>query len=237
MMMPNANKLAKLLHPNRQQLVIDKIIDITDSMKIYQLKSAENKELAYFEAGSYLPVFVEIDGNVIERPYSLCSSPKESEEGFYSIMIKPNNNGYVSNYIFENWKEGMEVSVGGPHPAETYNPVRDSKNVIALAGGSGVSPFISMAKAIVDGDIDCNLSVFYGVNKEQEIVDINLWKELEAKSNGKVKAVFVVLDTDCNEFEKGFITLDIIKKYCDPKNASFFISGPPLMVKAMVARM
>lgn len=127
MMMPNANKLAKLLHPNRQQLVIDKIIDITDSMKIYQLKSAENKELAYFEAGSYLPVFVEIDGNVIERPYSLCSSPKESEEGFYSIMIKPNNNGYVSNYIFENWKEGMEVSVGGPHPAETYNPVRDSK--------------------------------------------------------------------------------------------------------------
>ena len=45
--------------------------------------------------------------------------------------------------------------------------------------------------------------------------------------------VAVIANEDINGCEKGFITLDIIKKYADPKDCSFFISGPPLMVKSM----
>ncbi len=59
------------------------------------------------------------------------------------------------------------------------------------------------------------------------------WKGIEEQSAGRVKVIPVIADEECEGCEKGFITLDIIKKYADPEDATFFISGPPAMVKAM----
>lgn len=230
---PNANRLAQLMHPARQKMVIADVIKASSAMTTYVFKAADNHELAYFNAGSYIPVFVEIDGNIIERPYSLCSSPKQSVEGFYAITVKAADGGYISNYIHQNWKKGMEVTLGAPFAAECYDPNRDAKNVIALAGGSGVTPFLSMAQAILDGDLDCNLTLILGVNYGEEIIYPEKWVEFEQKSNGRFKFVAVVANEDVKGCERGFITLDIIQKYCEIEGASFFVSGPPAMVKAV----
>lgn len=233
--LPNANKLAALMHPNRQSMVITDIIDASPFMKTFVFKSADDHELAYFHAGSYISVFVEIDGNVVQRPYSLCSSPKQSTEGYYAITVKAEDGGYISNYIHQNWKIGMNVELGSPEVAEVYNPVRDSDNVIAIAGGSGVTPFLSMAQAIIDGDLSCKLTLFYGVNTANEIIYKEKWSEFERLSGGKFKFVSVVADGSDQDSEKGFVTLDIIKKYADVEGSSFFISGPPEMVTAIKA--
>ena len=227
------NNLANLLHPKRQNMVIVDISTYNETTKLYVLKSNEDKELAYFEAGSYIPVYVKIDGNVIERPYSLCSSPKEAEEGIYKICVKASNNGYVSTHIINTWKINDKVELGSPLVAEVYNPIRDKKHVVALAGGVGVTPFLSMAKAIVDGDNEHKLTLIYGANTYDELLFKEEWKDLESKSNGNFKMVPVIANETIEGCEKGFITLDIVKKYADPKDCSFFISGPPLMVKAM----
>ena len=231
--MNSVNDLARLLHPKTQNMVISDICVFNETTKLYVLKPKEQKELAYFEAGSYIPVYVEIDGNIIKRPYSLCSSPKEAENGTYKICVKASNNGYVSTHIIKTWKIGDSVTLGSPLVAEVYNPIRDKKHVVALAGGVGVTPFLSMAKAIVDGDNNHELTLIYGANTYDELLFKDEWKDLESKSNGKFKMVAVIANEDINGCEKGFITLDIIKKYADPKDCSFFISGPPLMVKSM----
>lgn len=57
----NVNKLAKLLHPHRQEMVVTEVIEENATMKTYVLKSASGQELAYFNAGDYIPVFVEIE--------------------------------------------------------------------------------------------------------------------------------------------------------------------------------
>ena len=230
---PNTNRLANLLHPNRQKLMITEVSEFNKTTKMYTLKSAEEKELAYYEAGSYIPVYVELDGNVVERPYSLCSSPKEAEEGMYKICVKANDGGYVSTLIINNWKKGDLICVGSPLVAEVYSPMRDKKKVVALAGGVGVTPFYSMAKAIVDGDNDHFLTLLYGANTYDEILFKEDWKQLEKDSNGKVKVVFVIANEEVEGCEKGFITLDLVNKYVNPKECSFFISGPAPMVKAM----
>lgn len=49
----------------------------------FTLKAADTNELPYFNAGQYLPSFVEIDGNTVERPYAIASSPEEAIQGFY----------------------------------------------------------------------------------------------------------------------------------------------------------
>ena len=231
--MPNANRLAALMHPDKQAMVISDVIQAGGTMTTYVLRAADGHELAWFQAGSYIPVFVEIGGCLVERPYALCSSPKQSAEGIYAITVKAADGGYVSNYIHENWKVGMQVTLGAPVAAEAYHPIRDAKHVIALAGGSGVVPFLSMAQALIDGDVDCELTLFYGVNTADEIIYREKWPELEKAAGGKFKFVPVVASEDADGCEKGFITLDIIRKYCEIERSSFFISGPPAMVKAV----
>lgn len=231
--MSNASLLAGLLHPSYQKMIINNIVVLNEITKLYELKSAENKELAYFEAGSYIPVFVEIDGNLVERPYSICSSPKESIGGVYKIVVKKTNDGYVSNYIVDNWKIDDEVLLGSPKEAEVYNAIRDSRNVIALAGGVGITPFYSMAKAIIDKDNDFYLTVFYGANTYDELLFKEEWSKLEKESDGKIKVIPVIANEDVKNCEKGFISLDIVKKYVNVNDATVFISGPPAMVKAM----
>lgn len=232
---PNANRLAALMHPARQEMVIADVVKASCDMTEYVFKAADGHELAYFNAGCYIPVYVEIDGNLVERPYSLCSSPKQSTEGIYAICVKAADGGYISNFIHQNWKVGTKVTLGAPFAAECYDPNRDAKNVIALAGGSGVTPFLSMAQAIIDGDVDCNLTLIYGVNKEDEIIFKDTWAALEERAAGKFKFVSVVANEDVEGSERGFITLDIVKKYCDISQASFFVSGPPAMVDAVKA--
>lgn len=231
--MTNAKRLATLLHPARQEMVIADIVKYNDTTKMFVLKSAEDKELAYFEAGSYIPVFVEIDGNVIERPYGISSSPKESEEGIYRIVVKEAVGGYVSTHILQNWKAGDKVTLGSPKESEGFNPIRDSRNLIALAGGVGITPFYSMAKAVADGTDDHDLTLFYGANTYDEMLFKDEWKALEEQSGGKFKMIPVIANEDVPGCEQGFITLDIIKKYAEPETASIFISGPGPMINAM----
>ena len=231
--MPNANRLAGLLHPKRQRMVISEVVEYNETTKMFVMKSAGQKELAYFEAGSYIPVYVKIDGNVVERPYSLCSSPHESEMGIYKITVKASVGGFISTHIINSWKKGDQVVLGAPLKAEVYSPVRDKKEVVALAGGVGVTPFYSMAKAIVDGDNQHKLTLIYGANTYEELLFKEEWKDLERKSNGNFKMVPVIANEDVEGCEKGFITLDVVKKYADPENTTFFISGPPPMIRAM----
>ena len=229
----HVNELVKLRHPRRQKLVITEVIEENSTMKTYIMKSAAGKELAYFNAGDYIPVFVEIAGNVIERPYALASSPKESELGIYAISVKKMNGGYVSSWIHENWEVGTPVTVGGPGVGLNYNPIRDSKHVIALAGGIGITPMRSMAKAMVDGDIDCTMTLFYGANAAAELAYADEWKKLEAISDGKLKVVTVIANEAVDGCEQGFITLEMVKKYCHIEDSSWFICGPAGMEKAV----
>lgn len=233
MTITNAKRLADLLHPKHQVMIIDEVVQLNATSKMYVLKSSMGKELAYFEAGCYIPVYVDIDGNLIERPYGLASSPKEAEEGIYKIVIKEAAGGYVSTYILENWKAGDKVLLGAPLASEVYNPIRDRKNVIALAGGVGITPFYSMAKAVAEGDNDHNLTLFYGANTIDEILFQDEWKEIEEASNGRFKMIPVIASKKVKGCEKGFITLEMIRKYAEPETATIFISGPAPMITAM----
>ena len=82
-----------------------------------------------------------------------------------------------------------------------------------MAGGSGITPFYSMACAVADGIEDFDLTILYGSRTKDTIL---LKEELEAvaaRSNSRVKVVHVLSD----EAVEGFITAELIKKYADAK--------------------
>lgn len=227
--------LAKALHPKRQYLKIAEIIDRAEDCKSYVLVPDEEKgttALAWFGAGKYLTVFETIEGMPITRAYSISSSPKDSLEGKYVLTIKLVEGGLMSQYIFDTWAVGSSVEVSAPSGNFEYQELRDAKKVICLAGGSGITPFVSMANAIADGDEDFEMTLLYGSRNVQNI----LFKdELDALAErcGKIRVVHVLSDEDAEAgegFEKGFITAELIKKYA-PENEkySIFLCGPQQM--------
>ena len=223
------NQIAKALHPGVQHLKVAKIIEHGSDAKTYWLEAnAEKgtKALAWFSAGQYLSVNLEIGSMKLSRPYSLSSSPREALEGHYSLTIKRVEGGLASTYILDNWTVGTEVTASEPLGVFTYEPLRDAKTVIGIAGGSGITPFRSLAKAIADGDEDAKLILLYGSRTMNDAIFQEEFKALEGE---KFQLVNVLSHEEQEGCEHGFITAELIKKYAPEGDYSIFLCGPQAM--------
>lgn len=226
------NALAEELHPERQYLKVSGIEMLTaDTAAVTLVPDAEKgtKSCAYFQAGDYL-CFPMTFGNIkTSRPYSIASSPGDSLKGFYKIIIKRVPGGAASNYILDNWKPGTGVVASAPVSGLVYSPLRDAKTVVGLVGGSAISSFLSMAKAIAEGDEDFNITILYGSRTREQIIAKGELDGLAARC-GKIRVIYVLSDEKADGFEHGFLTSELVKKYA-PKDGrySLFISGPFFM--------
>ena len=222
------NEKAKQHHPVKQEVVISEIRQNGPDAKTIVLKSADGNRLALYRAGQYVSVSVPIGDTVTTRSYSLCSSPEWAKQGEYNITVKRDDAGYVSPYIQDNWQVGQKVTISGPQGHLYYEPLRDAKKVIALAGGSGITPFMGMAYAIRDGHEDFDLTIIFGSRTEDGIVYKKELDEVCAACD-KVHVVHVLSDEEKEGYEHGFITAELIKKYAGEGEYSIFMCGPQAM--------
>ena len=243
----NANILAKNLHPAVQYVIVSEIKDLNGA-KHYTLipdREAGTESLAYFRAGQYLSLQLKVGTSVLTRPYSICSSPKEAlsrtndsenvttdtpgnvtdtSNGKYEIVVKQTKNGFASDYIHNEFKVGTKLNISEPSGLFYYEPLRDQKTVIAIAGGSGIAPFLSLAKAIADGTEDFDLTILYGSRTESEILFSDEFSAL-MKECERIKVVHVLSVEEKEGYEHGLITADLIKKYAPLYDFSIFVCG------------
>lgn len=217
------NRLARSLHPKQQKAVVSEIIPRKDA-KTYVLKA---DKLAYFRAGQYVSVKLQIGGAVTARPYTLAASPAKALEGEYQITVKKAAEGFVSDYILENWQVGTEVTLSGPEGPFSYEPMRDEKEIVGLAGGSGITPFMAMANAILDGTEDFRLTLLYGSRTRADILYAEELEKICAATD-KVRVVHVLSEEAAEGFEQGFIGAELIRKYA-PERYTLYICGPRAM--------
>ena len=228
------NKLALALHPHAQHLTIKKIIEHSPDFKtfVFEPNAAKGTEqLAWFSAGQYLVIAVNVGGKLYSRPYSISSAPRDTLDGEIAISVKRVDGGIISNFILENWKEGEEVIASAPLGEFTYEPLRDAKTIIGIAGGSGITPFYSLTRAILDGDEDCNLILLYGSRTLKDAVFSEQIKAIAEKTD-KVKLVNILSDEKKKGAEHGFIDAKLIKKYApEGEPYSLFLCGPQAMYR------
>lgn len=225
------NELAKRLHPAAQYLKIAKIVQETHDAKSFVLvpdEEAGTRELAPFKAGSYINVRTTLAGSVARRTYSLSSSPKEALEGKYRITVKLKEGGFLSAWLHNEAKVGDKLTATEPGGHVTHSGIRDCKKVVALAGGSGITPFMSMAKAIDEGTEDFEMTLLYGARTEADLVFRADFDAIAARCP-KVKVVYVLSEEQKEGFEAGFITAELIKKYAGAEQFSIYAVGPGAM--------
>lgn len=226
------NADARHLHPLSLNLVIKEIIEHKEAeAKTYVLGKKDDSPLPYFRAGQYISLKFPVGESFVSRAYSIASSPKEALHGRYYITVRSNPGGFAAGEILSKWKVGDEIISSSPLGQFYYEGLRDEKTVVALAGGSGITPFLSMAYAVRDKIEDFNLILLYGSRSE----DVILFKdELDkiARETDKVRVIHVLSDEDKDGFEKGFINAELIKKYAPADGKySVFLCGPEAMYR------
>jgi len=128
---------------------------------------------------------------------------------------------------------GTKVKLSGPLGEFYHQELRDAKQVVALAGGSGITPFYSMAAAIADGTEDFSLTILYGSRTKDAILLGDELEAIAAASGGKVKVVHVLSHEEAEGCEKGFITAELIRKYAPAGDYSVYLCGPKAMYAFM----
>lgn len=230
----NANILAKSLHPAVQHVKIAKVEDHggAKSFTLVPDKARGTEKMAYFRASQYVSVSLNIDGAPVNKPYTIRSNPKDalgSGDTSYTLTIKLTDPAYASAHILSTWKEGDQVDVSGPLGDFYYQNLRDAKQVVAIAGGSGITPFYSMAAAIADGIEDFDLTILYGSRTADGILLKDEIEAVAARSKGRVKVIHVLSHEEKEGFEHGFITAELIRKYAPQGDYSVFMCGPKAM--------
>lgn len=117
-----------------------------------------------FEAGQYITIKKEIKGEELRRAYSISSSPKNES---ITIGVKKVDRGGFSDYAHSKLAVGDSLEVMPPDGRFTFKPSDSVKNVAAFAAGSGITPIMSIAKAVLNSNNANTFVLVYG-NKSYE---------------------------------------------------------------------
>jgi len=230
-----ADKPAKPTHDARQQAIVAVAEDIGPDTMRFALASPDGHALAPFEPGSFVPVFVEHDGRQIAQSYAIASAPRDARRGIYQIVVRRAAGGFASSCILDTWHVGSRVTMGTPAGNDAFRQLEAGGEVVALAGGAGIAPFLSFARAIADGDANFRLTLFYAASESSGLLFPQEWPRIESLSDGKVKVVPVIagVGDDAEGCERGPITRALIERHADPARATFLICAPGPMVAAL----
>lgn len=160
-------------------LVIKKICKETpNSFSLLFDIPSEIRKFFVFKSGQYTTIKCTINGKEVRRCYSISSVPTETD--FIKIVIKLIPNGIFSTYVTEELKVGDKLELSVPEGNFHYEPLgKDSKKIVAIAAGSGITPIFSIIKTILHESND-KITLFYG---NKSITDAIFYIELQQLSN------------------------------------------------------
>ena len=205
-------RLCDRIHPKKQLLKVSDIKELSHDTKLFRFISVRpDRPLAPFRAGQYIGISVEINGVRTARPYSLVSSPNQL--AYYELGIRKKVGGFVSPYLFDNAEVGDVFESTEPLGNLYYNPLFHGKNLVYIAGGCGITPFISLLREITEKMIPLNIWLIYGALTENEILYREELEDIQSRRSN-IKINYVLSEPESSwSGACGFITKDIISSY------------------------
>ena len=217
--------LCDRLHPGNQVLKLTDIKELSYDTKLFRFISANpDKPLAPFRGGQYIGLTVNINGVRTSRPYSLVSSPNQL--AYYELGIRKKEGGFVSPFLYHKARIGAIFETTEPLGNLYYNPLFHGKKLVFIAGGCGITPFISMLRDIAERVLPIEIELIYGCVTEKDILFSEELQQIQSRrSNIKVNYVLSESDADWKG-ECGFITKDIVLNQIGSiQDKYFFVVG------------
>ena len=214
------------LHPQRLDLTVSEMTQETTSAKSIKLVN-EGGCQPPFQSGQYINVFVDAGGVRTSRPYSIASSPTQT--GHYELTVRKVEDGFVSDYLMNELKPGDKISSSSPSGNFHYNPLFHGNKLALIAGGSGITPFMSMIRELSDKNLSRRLHLFYGCRVEDDVIYRAELDKIASAHKNFTWDLVVSEPAPSYRGHTGFINAGLIKERLDGLDWTFFICGPPAM--------
>lgn len=175
--------------------------------------------------GQFLTFECMIDGKPVTRSYSICSSPHQ--KGYIEITPKRVENGCASQFLNDRATVGLTVKARGPYGKFCFDEMKHQQ-IVLIAGGSGITPLMSMLRYIDDLRIPAEATLIYCVRTERDIFFRDDLADLERRLNGF--HYVPVLSQPGPEWAgwKGRLRNEILEREVkNPAQSTFFLCGPP----------
>jgi len=128
----------------------------------------ELKETFAFHPGQYLTLRTRLEGEEVRRSYSICTGPGDDD---LRVAIKQVPEGKFSTFANEKLRAGDALEVMPPKGNFTTEIRPDHERLyVAYAAGSGITPVMSLLRAVLQGEPGSRFMLFYGNRYTETII-------------------------------------------------------------------
>ena len=199
----------------------------------------ELAETFRFKPGQHLTLKAAIEGEELRRNYSLCVAPQDGE---VKVTVKRIAGGLFSNWANDNLKAGDALEVMPPHGSFTWDFAPGAANhYVAFAGGSGITPVMSLLKTALLTEPGSRFTLLYGNRDSQSVIFLDALAKLKNRFMERLQVHhFLAEEAEDIELFNGMLDRpkcdQILDRLVDPQGAAaFFICGPGPMMDAAEA--
>lgn len=222
--------------PAFHKIKIKEVVKETKDAVSVHFEIPENVREDYrYKPGQYLTLKLTVNGEELRRAYSLCTSPYVDDVP--AIAVKRVEDGRVSNYVNDWFAAGQEIEVMTPMGNFTTELNEFyARHFILYAGGSGVTPMMSILKSVLEIEPSSHVTLVYGNRDEESIIFRKELDELEGHFADRFKIINCLNDAPTGwQGATGLLTTDKVTEILqgldsDINSAQHFICGPGVMM-------
>jgi ferredoxin-NADP reductase len=193
----------------------------------FLLESHDGKPLPLFKPGQFLTFVVKIPGHEkpLVRCYSLSSAPDSKQ---YRVTIKHVPDGLVSGFFHEQVHVGTILDVQAPRGKFCIDPPLPQP-VVLIGGGVGITPLLSMLRALSESNTDQEAKLFYSTRHDDDRIISEELAELE-HSNANIRVITSLTSDPAAKR----LTIDRLKEQLPSSNYDFYLCGPSPMMSDLI---
>ena len=190
-----------------------------------------------YKAGQFLTLIATVDGKEIRRAYSLSSSPFTDDD--LVVTVKRVDNGLMSNWLPDNLKAGNTIKVMAPTGHFTTEYKKENKrHLIMFAGGSGITPMMSLIKSTLTQEPESICSLIYCNRDIDSIIFKSEFDKLEITHAGRLHVIHVLDNAPMNwQGYSGLLNREMLTKLFERipdwgiEKTTYLMCGPEGMMK------
>jgi ferredoxin-NADP reductase len=188
-----------------------------------------------FQPGQFFMVNVEIDGQMVRRTYSATNAPGEFD-GAIRLGVKHRPGGLVSGYINERLKVGDRVVLKGPGGKLVLPPGQGARHLVMIAGGSGITPMMSMSRAALASEAGTRVTLVYLNRCMSDVMFLSELNDMAAAHPDRFSVIHVLSEVPAGwTGYGGHMDRDMLGEILEaiPSADEFMVCGSPAMMESV----
>lgn len=212
------------------QLRVARIVQETGDVRTFRFIVPDGGVLPFqHKPGQYLVISPVIDGQKVNRTYTISSSP--TTPGYCEITVKREESGFVSRHLHEAVREGDTLNISAPAGRFTFDGT-EAESVVLIAGGVGITPLMSILRCLTDKNWKGEIYFIFCAKTPRDIIFRKELEDLKARfANLRLHITLSRADGTDWSGHKGRLTREFLAKHI-PNLATrpVYICGPMSMM-------